>query len=524
MEYHSYSQTHFFPAAIFATTLLFLISSCTLLFLRRRQSNTSTATPPPGPTKLPFIGNLHQIAAGSSSLPHYLLRDLSAKHGSVMSLQLGQVPYVVISSAESAKQAMKTHDAVFAHRPAMLSARIMSYDFSGIGFAPYGAYWRHLRKIAVQELFSARRVRLFGSTREEEASDAVARIFSAAASAGQREEEVNFSEMVFSLTNGVVARVTFGKKYDGQEEFIPLIDEITKVIGGFNLADLFPAVKFLPVVTGMRSNLLKLRSKASRLLEAIIDDHRRCRTEAAAAGDDHVDDLVDVLLKLQADRQLDFQLTDDSIKAVILAGSDTSSTTIIWVMSELVKNPRVLRQVQEEVRSVCGSKGDVDESMLPELRYLKLVIKEALRLHAPVPLLVPRQCSEDCEIDGFHIKAASYVLVNVWAIGRDPKYWKDPEKFRPERFISSSVDFKGANFEFLPFGAGRRMCPGLLLGMANVELPLAKFLYHFDWKLAGGMKPQDLDMDESFGGTSTRKNDLKLIPIPYHQSNFANLN
>ncbi|CAI0434075.1 unnamed protein product [Linum tenue] len=445
MEYHSYSQTHFFPAAIFATTLLFLISSCTLLFLRRRQSNTSTATPPPGPTKLPFIGNLHQIAAGSSSLPHYLLRDLSAKHGSVMSLQLGQVPYVVISSAESAKQAMKTHDAVFAHRPAMLSARIMSYDFSGIGFAPYGAYWRHLRKIAVQELFSARRVRLFGSTREEEASDAVARIFSAAASAGQREEEVNFSEMVFSLTNGVVARVTF--------------------------------------------------------------------------GDDHVDDLVDVLLKLQADRQLDFQLTDDSIKAVILdiflAGSDTSSTTIIWVMSELVKNPRVLRQVQEEVRSVCGSKGDVDESMLPELRYLKLVIKEAL---------VPRQCSEDCEIDGFHIKAASYVLVNVWAIGRDPKYWKDPEKFRPERFISSSVDFKGANFEFLPFGAGRRMCPGLLLGMANVELPLAKFLYHFDWKLAGGMKPQDLDMDESFGGTSTRKNDLKLIPIPYHQSNFANLN
>ncbi|CAI0434077.1 unnamed protein product [Linum tenue] len=295
MEYHSYSQTHFFPAAIFATTLLFLISSCTLLFLRRRQSNTSTATPPPGPTKLPFIGNLHQIAAGSSSLPHYLLRDLSAKHGSVMSLQLGQVPYVVISSAESAKQAMKTHD-------------------------------------------------------------------------------------------------------------------------------------------------------------------------------------------------------------IFLAGSDTSSTTIIWVMSELVKNPRVLRQVQEEV------------------------IKEALRLHAPVPLLVPRQCSEDCEIDGFHIKAASYVLVNVWAIGRDPKYWKDPEKFRPERFISSSVDFKGANFEFLPFGAGRRMCPGLLLGMANVELPLAKFLYHFDWKLAGGMKPQDLDMDESFGGTSTRKNDLKLIPIPYHQSNFANLN
>ncbi|CAI0448790.1 unnamed protein product [Linum tenue] len=479
MDCCSYSQTLCFPSPILATTtLLFLTLSSILILLqrrRRRESNTSAGAsppPPPGPTKLPIIGNLHQLAG--SSLPHYRLRDLSTQYGSVMGLQLGQVPYVVISSAESAKQVMKAHDAVLAQRPAILSAGIISYDFSGIGFAPHGAYWRQMRKISVQELFSARRVGSFRSVREEEESaNAVDRIHAAAG------RVLNFSKLACSVTNGIVARVTFGKKYSGQEEFIPLIEEITKVVGGFNVADLFPALKFLPAATGMRRNLLKLRNEASRLLEAIIDDHRSCRG---------------------ANGELDFPLTDDNIKAVIMdiftAGSDTSSTTMNWAMSEMIKNPRTLREAQAEVRRVFGPKGDVDESLLHELHYLKLVTKEALRLHTPAPLLVPRESMEDCEIGGFHVKAK-------------------------KRFIDSSVDFKGSNFEFLPFGAGRRMCPGLVMGMANVDLPLAKFLYHFDWKLAAGMKYEDLDMDESFGGTSTRKNNLMLIPIPYHHDNHA---
>ncbi|CAI0448789.1 unnamed protein product [Linum tenue] len=497
MDCCSYSQTLCFPSPILATTtLLFLTLSSILILLqrrRRRESNTSAGAsppPPPGPTKLPIIGNLHQLAG--SSLPHYRLRDLSTQYGSVMGLQLGQVPYVVISSAESAKQVI---------------------------FAPHGAYWRQMRKISVQELFSARRVGSFRSVREEESANAVDRIHAAAG------RVLNFSKLACSVTNGIVARVTFGKKYSGQEEFIPLIEEITKVVGGFNVADLFPALKFLPAATGMRRNLLKLRNEASRLLEAIIDDHRSCRGSRTGGGGDEVDDLVDVLLKLQANGELDFPLTDDNIKAVIMdiftAGSDTSSTTMNWAMSEMIKNPRTLREAQAEVRRVFGPKGDVDESLLHELHYLKLVTKEALRLHTPAPLLVPRESMEDCEIGGFHVKAKSNVIVNAWAISRDPKYWNDPEEFRPERFIDSSVDFKGSNFEFLPFGAGRRMCPGLVMGMANVDLPLAKFLYHFDWKLAAGMKYEDLDMDESFGGTSTRKNNLMLIPIPYHHDNHA---
>ncbi|CAI0378855.1 unnamed protein product [Linum tenue] len=500
--------------AIFAS-FLFLVPFLLLKF--HRKSNPSAAAtaapPPPGPTKLPIIGNLHNLAGGS--LPHHRLRDLAKEYGGVMGLQLGQVPHLVITSAEAAKEVMKTHDVVFAQRPALLAAEIVSYNFTDIAFAPYGAYWRQLRKICILELLSAKRVKSFGSIREEEVSNAVTRI---ADSAGR---ELNFSRMLFSLTHGIAARVTFGKKYNGQDEFIPVVENITRAAGGFSLADLYPSVKLLHVLSGMRSTLLKLRGEADRMLGCIIADHRsRGSTEDSASGE--VDDLVDVLLRLQGNGELDFPLTDDNIKAVILdifiAGSETSSTTVEWAMSEMLKNRRVLQEVQAEVRRVFGPKGGVDETLLHELHYMKLVIKETLRLHAPVPLLLPRESNEDCEIGGFLVKAQSKVIVNVWAMGRDPKYWKEPEEFRPERFINSSIDFKGSNFEFLPFGAGRRMCPGMVFGMVNVELPLAKFLYHFDWELAGGIKAGDLDMEESFGATLTRKNDLKLVPIPYQQS------
>ncbi|MBA0759367.1 hypothetical protein Gotri_022266 [Gossypium trilobum] len=185
-------------------------------------------------------------------------------------------------------------------------------------------------------------------------------------------------------------------------------------------------------------------------------------------------------------------------------------------MSEMIKNPRILEKAQAEVRQVYDRTGDVNESDLHELKYLKLVMKETLRLHPPVPLLLPRESRERCEINGYEIPAKTKVIVNAWAIGRDSNYWNEAERFYPERFIDSSVDYKGTNFEFIPFGAGRRICPGMSYGMAVVELSLAQLLYHFDWKLPNGMKNEDLDMTEIFGATAGRKRDLRLIPIPYH--------
>ncbi|PNX65986.1 cytochrome p450 [Trifolium pratense] len=195
------------------------------------------------------------------------------------------------------------------------------------------------------------------------------------------------------------------------------------------------------------------------------------------------------------------------------AGSDTSSGIVLWGMSEIIKNPKVMEEAQIEVRRVFDRKGYVDETELHQLIYLKSIIKETLRLHPLVPLLIPRECREKCQINGYDIPVKTRVAVNVWAILRDERYWVEAESFKPERFINNPIDFKGTDFEYTSFGAGRRICPGITYALPNIELPLAKLLYHFDWKLPNKMKNEDLDMTESFGITITRKNDLCVIPI-----------
>jgi flavonoid 6-hydroxylase len=197
-------------------------------------------------------------------------------------------------------------------------------------------------------------------------------------------------------------------------------------------------------------------------------------------------------------------------------GSETSASTITWAMAEMIKNPRVMEKVQAEVREVFHKDRKPNESDMEKLKYLKYVVKETLRLHPPGTLLLPRECGQACEIKGYDIPFKSKVIVNAWAIGRDPNHWDDPDKFYPERFIENCVDYKGNNFEFIPFGAGRRMCPGVTFGLVNVEYPLALLMYHFDWKLPNAKKNEDLDMSETFGVAVTRKDDLFLIPITYH--------
>jgi cytochrome P450 len=195
------------------------------------------------------------------------------------------------------------------------------------------------------------------------------------------------------------------------------------------------------------------------------------------------------------------------------AGTEPSSQVVLWGMSEMVKNPKVMEKAQAEVRRVFDKRGYVDETEMHQLIYLKSVIKETMRLHPPLPLLIPRESRERCEINGYEIPAKTRVAVNIWAIARDPSYWDEAESFKPERFVNSTIDFKGTNFEYIPFGAGRRICPGIAFALANVELPLAQLLYHFDWKLPNGMKNEDLDMSETFGISVGRKHDLCLIPI-----------
>lgn len=477
---------------------------------------------PPGPTKLPIIGNLHQLAA--KNIPtHRRLRELAREHGPIMHLRLGEVSTVVISSAEGAREVMKTHDINFANRPQLMVGKILYYNYSDIGLAPYGEYWRQVRKIATLELFTLKRVQSFRYIREEEVSKFVKYLASPAASGSI----VDLSDKLFSLMFNITSRTVFGQKGEEQEAFRVFLTDLVDVLAGFSLADLYPSIKLLDSMSGLRRKLEEMIKSSDRMLHPIIEEHLSKKKREASITDE---DLVDVLMKFHNDspnddsNHLPFSLTINNIKSVILeifsAGSETSFATIEWAMSALMKNPELMERAQAEVRELYKEKGIIGESTLNELRFLKMVIKETLRLHPVVPLLVPRESIEHCQILGYDIPPKTRLIVNEWAIATDPKYWEDPDVFKPERFEGSSVDFKGTNFEFIPFGAGRRMCPGIALGVANVELVLAMLLYHFDWKLPGSIKPKDLDMDEQFALTMRRKNGLQIIPIPYNNSSF----
>ncbi|CAL5405368.1 unnamed protein product [Camellia sinensis] len=459
---------------------------------------------------------MHQLI--SSSLTHQTLTNLAKKHGPLMHLRLGEVSTIVVSSPETAEQVMKTHDLIFAQRPYLLASRIISYNSTNICFAPYGDYWRQLRKICITEALSSKRVETFRGIREEEAMNFVRDISLNTGSA------INLSKRIFSHTYGVTARAAFGKKSRDQEEFIEAMDEVLKLFGGFSVADMYPSVKLLQVMSGMRRKLEKLHKRVDQILENIVNEHRERKTERES-GRGEAEDLVDVLLRVQKGGELEFPLTDDNIKAVILdifsAGSETSSGVVEWAMSEMQKNPEVMKRAQAEVRHVFDGKKNVDETCIHELKYLNSVIKETLRLHPSAPLLLPRESNEQCTINGYKIPVKTKIIVNAWAIGRDPRYWNEAEKFEPERFLNSTLDFKGTCFKYIPFGAGRRICPGIAFAIPNIELPLAQLLYHFDWKLPGGMKPEELDMTEVFALTVRRKNDLHLIPIPYQSSSFS---
>ncbi|KAK3228495.1 hypothetical protein Dsin_000376 [Dipteronia sinensis] len=478
-----------------------------LMLVRLWKTSKGKGRVPPGPKKLPIIGNLHQLTGGG--LPHHAVTRLCEKFGPVMKLQLGEVVAVVISSPEAAKEVLKTNEISFAQRPEVYAVEIMSYDHSSIVFSPYNNYWRQLRKISVLELLSTRRVQSFRSIREEEVWDLVEFI------SASQERSINLSDRIFTMTSNVVSRAAFGKRCKDQHDFTTLLGEIVRLAGGFNIADLYPSLTFLQTMSGIKHALQKIQKKIDKILGDLVTEHQLRRKETINWDvNSDEEDLLDTLLNYAEANNFDFQLTVDQIKAVIMdifsAGSETSATTIEWAMSELLKDPRAMEKAQAEVRQAFGGKSKIEEADIQKLDYLKSIVKEALRMHPAGPLL-PREAIETCEIGGYTIPAKAKVLINVYAIGRDPKSWKDPDSFRPERFEGSSVDFRGNNFELLPFGGGRRICPGISFATSNIELGLAQLLYHFDWKLPNGNKLEDLDMTENFGITARRKNNLHVI-------------
>ncbi|XP_048330192.2 phenylacetaldehyde oxime monooxygenase CYP71AN24-like [Ziziphus jujuba] len=504
----------------FANYFISLLFLLLLLFISLRFTFSLTRSPktklkrPPSPPKLPIIGNLHQLG----KLPHRSLQALSKKYGPLMHLDLGYTPTLVVSSAGMLKEITKNHDIAFSDRPKSMAADIFFYGCLDVAFTPYSEYWRQARKFFVLELLSLKRALSFGFVKEEETAGLVRKL----RDASSRGLAVNLSQMLIATSNNVISRCILGQKYEEDEtttRFGELSKRAMSQFTAFNFRDFFPYLSWMDVVTGLVSSLHATFRELDPFLEKVIEDHKAALSDKDEQSSDNKKDIVDILLQLQIDGGLDMELTNVNLKAILLdlfvAGSDTISATMEWTMAELMRNKSMMKRAQEEVRRVVGKKSSIDVSDINQMNYLKCVIKETLRLH-PAAVIIFRETTESVKLGGYDIAPKTRVIYNVWAVQRDPNFWDRAEEFVPERFENSQVDFRGQDFQLVPFGVGRRGCPGVTFAMFVVEYVIANLLYWFDWKLPdeNNETPKNLDMDETVGLTKHRKNPLVVVPIP----------
>ncbi|KAF4367379.1 hypothetical protein F8388_025797 [Cannabis sativa] len=488
---------------VLLTLVLFLFG-----YILRKKTKGKKKNLPPGPKGYPLFGSLNLLGEH----PHRDLQKLSQKYGPIMHIQLGLIPTIVVSSPKAAELFLKTHDLIFATRPSHESAKHISWEQKSLLFAPYGTYWRDIRKMCTLELLSSLKINSFKDMRREELS---LLIESTKINASNR-EAIDLSAKITTTNTDMSCRMVLGKKYSDDEfnekGFKAIIQEGMHLSAIPNMGDYIPFLAPFDL-QGLTKRMKVVRKVFDEFFDKIIDEHIQAKDK------DHHDeakDFVDVMLRFMESEQSEYCIDRENIKAIILdmlvGAMDTSSTAIEWAMSELIKNPTTMKKLQEELETTVGMERMVEESDLENLPYLDMVIKETMRLHPVAPLLAPHAANEDCTVNGYHIPRNSRVMINIWTIGRDPEYWDEPEKFFPERFLVSNIDLKGRDFELIPFGSGRRGCPGLQLGLTVVRLMLAQLVHCFDWELPSGMLACELDMSEEFGLTTPRAKHLMAIP------------
>ncbi|OVA10802.1 Cytochrome P450 [Macleaya cordata] len=480
--------------------------------------------------------------------------DVRGQHFELLPFGSGRRIYPGISNSELAKECFTTNDKIFSTRPKSVAVKLMGYNSAMFGFAPYGPYWRELRKIATTELLSNTRLELLKNIRISEINMSVQELYQIWVEkmkggggdqvvVGGPPVLVEMGRWFGDLLFNVVVRMIAGKRYFGRRTESDCNDEETRryqtamsdfmhLVGIFVVSDAIPFLGFLDL-QGYEKKMKRTSVEIDYVLGRWVDEHRRRRQKkkkkVGSDGDDdkinkvddQQEDFIDVMLSiLKDDEHIDIRTYLPArvvlVQSLILGGNDTTSVTLTWALSLLLNNRHVLQKAQDELDIHVGRERQVDESDIKNLRYLQAIVKETLRLYPAAPLSPPRVAMEDCTIAGFHVPKGTQLMLNLWKLHRDPHFWSDPLEFKPERFLTSSsthgdVDVRGQHFELLPFGSGRRICPGISFALQLLHLTLAQLLHGFHLST-----PSDLpvDMTETSGLTCPKATPLDVLLTP----------
>ncbi|KAH7668548.1 Cytochrome P450 E-class group I protein [Dioscorea alata] len=472
---------------------------------------------PPGPAGVPIFGNLLTL----NPELHTHFATLAKTHGPIFTIKLGNRLAIVISGVDMAKEVLRLQDDNFANRIIPAAAKTMEYIKSNIVSSPNGPTLRLLRKICVREMLGKASLDRVYWLRRREMKSLLIHLEEMAG------EAVDVGAQMFLMVMNVITSMLWGGVVEGEEkrkevgkEFREVVGDITEMLGKPNLSDFYPRLERFDV-QGIQRKMKEKLVRLDGIFERIIEERKK------NGGDGCEDkDFLGFMLRMEKHGGADDNsksgtttpFTINHVKALLMdmvvGGTETTSNTVEWAMAELIQKPEMMKKAQQELEQVVGKDNMVEESHLPKLTYLGSVIKEVLRLHPALPLLVPHCPSSTCTINGYTIPQGSQVFVNVWAIHRDPAIWENPLEFKPERFLGidgSKWDFTGNDFRYFPFGSGRRICAGIPMAERIVGYALASLLHSFDWNLPEGTK---LDLSERFGIVLKKATPLVAVPTP----------
>ncbi|KAG5120416.1 hypothetical protein AAZX31_12G228700 [Glycine max] len=494
---------------------LFLVLLISLIL---SSSSNNSLQLPPSPPSIPLLGHLHHL---TPSL-YKSLYTLSSKHGPLLLLRLGPSRrlLLLVSSAAVATDVFKTHDLAFSSRPAFAFAERLPFGTSGFVTAPYGPYWRFMKKLCVTELLSTRQLERSRSIRREEILRSIKRVIDNARETVALDLGSEFTKFTNNVTCRTAMSTSCAEKCEDAERIRKLVKESFELAAKLCFGDVLGPFKELSFwVYGKKA--IDMSTRYDELLEEVLKEHEHKRL-SRANSDQSERDLMDILLDVYHDAHAEFKITMAHIKAffmdLFIAGTHTSAEATQWAMAELLNHPEAFQKVRKEIELVTGNVRLVDESDITNLPYLQAVVKETLRLYPPAPITT-RECRQHCKINSFDVPPKTAVAINLYAIMRDPDSWDNPNEFCPERFLQEqdhedlSDDGKRMKFNFVPFGGGRRGCPGTALAFSLMNTAVAAMVQCFDWKIGKDGKGEKVDMESGSGMSLSMVHPLICIPV-----------